>query len=67
MAIVAITPAGLAAFFCRSSDRRPATRYAAQSERDIADCEQVTLETLAARGGRLKFRNSVYRLGSRLL
>ena len=48
-------------------DEGVATRYAAQYERDIGNCEQVTLETLAARGGRLKFRNSVYRLGSRLL
>jgi cardiolipin synthase A/B len=48
-------------------DAGVATRYAAQYERDIADCEEVTLEALASLGGRRRFRNSVYRLGSRLL
>ena len=43
------------------------TRYAEQYERAIANCEEVTLEALASLGGRRRFRNSVYRLFSRLL
>jgi len=48
-------------------DEDVATRNAAQYERDIAACEQVTLEAPASLGGRRRFRNSGYRLGSRLL
>ena len=48
-------------------DEGIATRYAEQYERDIENCEEVTPEALASLGGRRRFRNSVYRLGSRLL
>jgi hypothetical protein len=48
-------------------DEDVATRNAAQYERDIAACEQVTLEALSSLGGPRRFRNSVYSLGSRLL
>ncbi len=41
--------------------------YAAQYERDIADCKQVTWEDLAAFTRGQRFRNSCYRLFSRLL
>ena len=41
--------------------------YAAQYERDIADCRQVTWEDLAAFTRGQRFRNSCYRLFSRLL
>ncbi len=44
-----------------------ATRYAAQYERDIEACEQITEEALASLSRRQRFRNSVYRLFSRLL
>ena len=48
-------------------DEGIATRYAAQYERDIEDCRQVTEEDLAALSRGQRFRNSVYRLFSRLL
>jgi len=41
--------------------------YAAQYEKDIADCTEVTQEYLDSFTGGQKFRNSVYRLFSRLL
>ena len=41
--------------------------YAAQYEKDIADCMLVTPEYLASFTGCQKFRNSIYRLFSRLL
>ena len=48
-------------------DEDVATRHAAQYERDIEACTQVTAEDVAAQSGRERFRNSVYRLFSRLL
>jgi cardiolipin synthase len=48
-------------------DEGIATRYAAQYERDIEDCARITEEDLASLSGGHRFRNSVYRLFSRLL
>ena len=44
-----------------------ATRYAEQYERDIEDCAEVTMEGVEALSHGARFRNSVYRLFSRLL
>jgi cardiolipin synthase len=44
-----------------------ARAYAAQYEKDMAECEEVTPEYLAGLTGLQRFRNSVYRLFSRLL
>jgi cardiolipin synthase len=48
-------------------DSGVATDYAAQYERDMAECVEVKLEDLESLGPLIKFRNSVYRLFSRLL
>ena len=48
-------------------DSGVATDYAAQYERDMAECVEVKLEDLESLGPLVKFRNSVYRLFSRLL
>ena len=48
-------------------DKSIATSYAAQYERDIADSVLVTAEDLLALSRGARFRNSVYRLFSRLL
>ena len=48
-------------------DQGVATRYAEQYERDIEDCEQITLEFIASLTRGQRFRNSVARLFSRLL
>ena len=48
-------------------DAGTARRYAEQYERDIEDCREVTLEWMQSLSGPAKFRNSVYRLFSRLL
>ena len=48
-------------------DEGVAKKYAAQYEKDIEDCAQITDEDLAALSGGQRFRNSIYRLFSRLL
>jgi cardiolipin synthase len=48
-------------------DKGVATRYADQYERDIQDCVEVTWDDIAGLSRREKFRNSCYRLFSRLL
>ncbi len=48
-------------------DESTARHYAEQYERDIEDCREVTLEWMQSLSGPAKFRNSVYRLFSRLL
>ena len=48
-------------------DEGIATSYAEQYERDIADSALVTMEDVLALGRLARFRNSVYRLFSRLL
>jgi cardiolipin synthase len=48
-------------------DRGVATRYADQYERDMLDCAEITMDDLSGLGRRERFRNSVYRLFSRLL
>ena len=48
-------------------DAGVARNYAAQYEKDIADCREVTLEWVESFSAPAKFRNSVYRLFSRLL
>jgi phosphatidylserine/phosphatidylglycerophosphate/cardiolipin synthase-like enzyme len=48
-------------------DAQVARDYAAQYEQDIGDCEEVTPEYLASFSGMQRFRNSIYRLFSRLL
>ncbi len=48
-------------------DRRIATTYAAQYETDIERCVPVTAADISALGGLRTFRNSVFRLTSRLL
>jgi cardiolipin synthase A/B len=48
-------------------DEGTARHYAEQYERDIEDCREVTLEWMQSLSGPAKFRNSVYRLFSRLL
>ena len=48
-------------------DETIARNYATQYEKDIADCMLVTPEYLASFTGGQKFRNSIYRLFSRLL
>lgn len=48
-------------------DRTVATDYADQYERDLLDCKEITWDDLAQLSRRQKFRNSCYRLFSRLL
>jgi cardiolipin synthase len=48
-------------------DHEIARNYAAQYEKDIGDCEEVTWHYLDSFTGGQKFRNSIYRLFSRLL
>jgi len=48
-------------------DEQIATTHAAQYERDIADCLEITPEFLVSLSRGQRFRNSVYRLFSRLL
>ena len=48
-------------------DEGVARRYAAEYERDIEHCELITQEALASLSRGQQFRNSVYRLFSRLL
>jgi len=48
-------------------DEGIATRYAEQYERDIEDCEEITQDQMQALTRAEKFRNSIYRLFSRLL
>lgn len=48
-------------------DRGIARDYAEQYEKDLASCAEITLEDLAAISRWHQFRNSVYRLFSRLL
>ena len=48
-------------------DRKVATDYAAQYERDIQDCAQITWADLDTFTRGQRFRNSCYRLFSRLL
>ena len=48
-------------------DHEVARNYAAQYEKDIGDCEEVTWKYLDSFTGGQKFRNSIYRLFSRLL
>ena len=48
-------------------DEGIATRYAEQYERDIADSALVTMEDVLGLSRMVRFRNSVYRLFSRLL
>ena len=48
-------------------DRQIARDYAAQYEKDIGDCTEVTWQYLDGFTGGQKFRNSIYRLFSRLL
>jgi hypothetical protein len=48
-------------------DSGVATEYAAQYERDMAECVEVDLEDLESLGALVTFRNSVYCLYSRLL
>jgi cardiolipin synthase len=48
-------------------DEGIATRYAEQYERDIADSALVTMEDILGLTRMVRFRNSVYRLFSRLL
>jgi cardiolipin synthase A/B len=48
-------------------DRKVATDYGDQYERDIQDCVEISWEDLDVFTRRQRFRNSVYRLFSRLL
>ncbi len=48
-------------------DPQIARDYAAQYENDMADCEEITWKYLDSFTGGQKFRNSIYRLFSRLL
>jgi cardiolipin synthase len=48
-------------------DRGVATNYADQYERDLQDCVEITNEDIAKLTRKEKFRNSCYRLFSRLL
>ena len=48
-------------------DQGIATRYAEQYERDIEDCEQITMDFLQSLSRGQRFRNSLARLFSRLL
>ena len=48
-------------------DQGVATRYAEQYERDLEDCAQITPEFMLSLSRGQRFRNSVYRLFSRLL
>jgi cardiolipin synthase A/B len=48
-------------------DEAITTRCAEQYERDIEDCARVTMDDVLALSRRARFRNSVYRLFSRLL
>jgi cardiolipin synthase A/B len=48
-------------------DHEVARTYASQYEKDIADCTEVTWQYLDGFTGGQKFRNSIYRLFSRLL
>jgi cardiolipin synthase len=48
-------------------DAEIARNHAAQYERDIADCLEITLDQLQSQGAWARFRNQIYRLFSRLL
>ena len=48
-------------------DRDVATNYADKYERDLQDCVQITWQDIDQLTRRQKFRNSSYRLFSRLL
>jgi cardiolipin synthase len=48
-------------------DREVATAYGDQYQRDIEDCVEITWEDITELSRREKFRNSCYRLFSRLL
>ena len=48
-------------------DQGVATRYAEQYERDLEDCERITMDFLQSLSRGQRFRNSVARLFSRLL
>lgn len=48
-------------------DRGIAVDHAGQFQKDLADCSEVVADGLGSLSGAVRFRNSVYRLFSRLL